>query len=149
MVVTPAGFLVTATPSPSVLIPAINVDMPVIVATFTIFGVIHFLQYLFCLFINQTPWTKQLPFLVMSYYSVRLQFSRPSTNININRRIRSQNTNSTDTTADDALILPVTLPVTLPATSPVISPVTSPRNVVAVTTPVTLTPVAVATPVTT
>ena len=37
MVVTPAGFLVT-TPSPPVLIPAINVDMPVIVATFTIFG---------------------------------------------------------------------------------------------------------------
>ena len=38
MVVTPAGFLVTAPPSPPVLIPAINVDMPVIVATFTIFG---------------------------------------------------------------------------------------------------------------
>ena len=38
MVVTPAGFLVIAPPSPPVLIPAINVDMPVIVATFTIFG---------------------------------------------------------------------------------------------------------------
>ena len=51
--------------------------------------------------------------------------------------------------ADDALIFPVTLPVTLPVTPPTTSPVTSPRNVVAVTTPVTLTPVAVATPVTT
>jgi len=38
MVVTPAGFLVTAPPSPPVLIPAINVVIPVIIATFTIFG---------------------------------------------------------------------------------------------------------------
>ena len=36
MVVTPAGFL--DTPSPPVLIPAINVVIPVIVVTFTIFG---------------------------------------------------------------------------------------------------------------
>ena len=47
--------VVTPALAPTVAMPAWYVVIPVIVATFTIFGAGHFLQYLFCLFINQIP----------------------------------------------------------------------------------------------
>ena len=137
MVVTPEAFLPLATPSPPVLIPAINVDMPVIV---------H-LQYsvqpfptIPLLFIYQPKTIDKaiaLPGDVLLLNSVAISVEPLPTLIVIESYdVKIPTVLIPD--ADDALIFPVTLPVTSPVTSPVISPVTSPRNVVAVTTPVTV-----------
>ena len=122
--VTPAVLMGTGPPVPPVLIPAINVVIPVILATFTIFGAPFPTVPL--LFIYQPKTIDKaiaLPGDVLLLSSVAISVDPPPTLILIDEYAVKIPTVLTPV-ADDALILPVRLP----------------SKVVAVATPVTIAP---------
>ena len=132
--------VVTPALAPTVAMPAWYVVIPVIVATFTIFGV-HFLQYLFVYLSTKTiDIAIALPVDAFVFSSVAISVD-PLPTLILMDEYAVKIPAVLIPVADEALILPVTLPVTSPVTPPTTSPVTlpvkAPLNDVAVATPVT------------
>ena len=115
--------VVTPALAPTVAMPAWYVVIPVIVATFTIFGASPFptIPLLFIYQPNTIDIAIALPVDAFAFSSVAISVDPPPTLILMDEYAVKIPTVLIPV-ADEALILPVTLPVTSPVTPPTTSP---------------------------